>query len=142
MSIEITLEKQIKLIAFYIISLFFVFIISRNYYLTKEISNNEVQIKLEEELNIAKSKMNDIEKRNEELIKLNDELDILNKELQIENDGMKEDLDNIKYITDSVKIKLNALDTSSDNSITVIKNLKENQNIFRDYFSSIALITK
>ena len=142
MKIEMTLDKQIKLVAFYIISLFFVFLLSRNYYQTKNIPLDEVQIKLEQELHTAQSKMNDIEKRNEELILMNNKLDILNKELKTENDCMKEDLDNIRYITDSIKVKINALDVSSENSVTVIKNLRENQNLFKEYFNSIAVIAK
>ena len=68
-------KKIIILISIIIVSLIIGFFIGKNFTLKKY---KDSQIKLEEDLNKATSKMTDIEKRNDELLELNDKQQKIN----------------------------------------------------------------
>lgn len=100
------------------------------------------QTKLDEYISETNNKMNVIQQQNEELLKLNNEQERINTELRQENELMKLDLNNIKSSTNSTKEKLYEIEKSTNNSTSIITQLKENQKIFREYFENISDIIK
>ena len=124
-------KKVIILVS--VVSLIVGFFIGRNFTLKK---CKESEIKLEEDLNKATSKMSDIEKRNDELLELNDRQQKINDELKIENNAMKEDLGNIKSTAKSTKEKLNELEQSVNETTSTTQKLRINNSILREYFQS------
>ena len=125
--------KIIILIAFYIISLIDVFLLSKNITINKY---KDSKIKIEEDLNKANSKISDIEQRNDELLKFNDKQQKINNELKAENDAMKKDLEKIKSTAQSTKEKLDEVENSTDKTISIIQKLRNNNSILREYFQS------
>lgn len=100
------------------------------------------QTKLDEYISETNNKMNAIQQQNEELLKLNNEQERINTELRQENELMKSDLNNIKSSTNSAKEKLYEVEKSTNDSTSIITQLKENQKIFREYFENISDIIK
>ena len=125
--------KNIILVSIYVVSLIVAFFFGKNITMKK---CKDSQIKLEEDLNKATSKMTDIEKRNDDLLELNDRQQKINDELKTENNAMKEDLGNIKSTAKSTKEKLNELEQSVNETTSTIQKLRNNNSILREYFQS------
>ena len=94
--------------------------------------------KIEIDLQNATEKLTEVNKKYDELIALNDNIKHVNAELLKENESMKSDLNNIKEVTDYTMYKLTKIDNSTQDSSTIIKNLKENQKLFREYIQSVS----
>lgn len=139
MTLELNLKKILIVLTIYMISITIAFIIGRN---IKIKSLNESQIKLEQDLKDMQSKINDIQNRNDELLNLNNEQQKINDELKKENLAMKSDLNSIKDLTKSTERKLNEIETNTSNVSEMIKILKENQKIFRNYIETVSQITE
>jgi hypothetical protein len=128
------MNRKTKIIIFssiYIISFIFAFFLGKNITMKK---CKDSQIKIEEDLQNALSKASVIEKRNNKLLELNDKQCKINEELKNENIAMKSDLNNIKSIQTSTKEKLGELEKSADESTSIIKLLRDNNSILRQYF--------
>lgn len=130
-------KRALIIFCIYMISIIIAFTIGRNIKLK---SWKDSQTKLEQDLNEAKSKMNDIEIRNQELLELNDRQQKINDELKEENELMKSDINSIKTLTKSTEQKLNEVNINTDNISEMIKALKENQKIFRNYIETVSQI--
>ena len=125
--------KNIILASIYVVSLIVAFFFGKNITMKK---CKDSQIKLEEDLNKATSKMTDIEKRNDELLELNDKQQKINDELKTENMAMKKDLENIKSVTTSTKEKLDELEQTTNQSASTIQKLRNNNSVLREHFQS------
>ena len=139
MTLELNLKKTLIVLTIYMISIIIAFTIGRN---IKIKLLNESQIKLEQDLKNIQSKINDIQNSNDELLNLNNEQQKINDELKKENLAMKSDLNSIKDLTKSTEQKLNEIETSTSNVSEMIKILKENQKIFRNYIETVSQITE
>lgn len=139
MKLELNLKKILIVLTIYMISIIISFTIGRN---IKIKSLNESQIKLEQDLKDMESKINDIQNRNDELLNLNNKQQKINDELKKENLAMKSDLNSIKDLTKSTEQKLNEIETNTSNVSEMIKILKENQKIFRNYIETVSQITE
>ena len=139
MTINFTWKKILIFSIIFIVLLFVSFFIGRT---LKIKSLKDSQIKLEQDLEIAISKISELEKRNNELLELNDTQKKLVEELKNENEKMKNDINSIKEIKKNTKQKLNKVSTDIDNTSNMIKTLKENQAIFRIYIENVSKITE
>ena len=133
MTKKVIILVSISVVSLIVVSLIVGFFIGRNFTLKK---CKESEIKLEEDLNKANSKMSDVEKRNDELLKLNNKQQKINDELKTENNAMKEDLGNIKSTAKSTKEKLNELEQSANETTSTTQKLRNNNSILREYFQS------
>lgn len=132
-----TKTKIIILVLIYVVSIIITFFLSENITMKK---CKDSQVKIEEDLNKALSKMSDVEKRNDELLELNDKQQKINDELKNENIAMKSDLNDIKLVQTSTKEKLGEIEKSADESTSTIKLLRDNNSILRQYFQDTSNI--
>lgn len=132
------LKKIFITLSIYIVSTIIAFVIGRN----MKINTYSDTSKIEFDLQNAETKLTEVNKRNVELEELVTSLKRTNAELLKENESMKSDLNNIKESTEHTLYKLSKLDNSVQDSSSVIKNLKENQKLFREYIQSVSDVTK
>lgn len=128
------LKKILITLGIYIVSTVIAFVIGRNMKINTFSDTSKIEIDLQN----ATEKLEKVNKKYDELVALNDNIKHVNAELLKENESMKSDLNNIKETTDYTMYKLTKIDNSTQDSSTIIKNLKENQKLFREYIQSVS----